>query len=444
MYNVNIFAWQPQQIDPQQELLVQNTFAQINSIPANQTGTIVPHTSANIASLSITSNGITDGNFAIFPVHYVNEIVNFIVQIEDGNGFNIRDFPLIPLSALSLSLLNSTNVSFSSNFGSLSSLQQGGFFKGTFQCTLPILSTQIVAVYNKLSGYSSTFSVYPSGGEYSIRKINEDFDATAAFNTLATQPVMYDKNSFMNLFLGQIVGNANSDPNTLGIKIFEKISNFCANIADVEYCNVESLKSIFDMINVNYQNFNYLYPASMQRLIDILSIKHSNLFGRQNQWQGNFGTKGYTNSQIYGLNTGALLSIPTTILSAGSAATFIITYETFSNTYNLVHTNLISALNVPFYSDGIRFPLSGVNNSWGWNLVLPPGVSGTNVSNYYEFYNFIPGIEGSWGQEFIDFLNTNNTLLSSDNSYNSFVQNGGIIDNIVLFNLLTNLELLSA
>jgi len=267
-YNVNIFASFDQKslIDPQAQLMVGNNVSTyLNTVASNQTASIYSHVWNEITGLSITSNGITDGNFNIFPVKYAGTKINFVVQLIDNQGYSVKDYYLLQPSNCNfvLSGLNGqifTSVQFYSNFGTLSSLTQGGFYKGYLISPITATNVSIYGGYTdsnvSVSGWSSVFNIYDSNGPYDIRKINEDFDQTAAYKSIATQPVLYDKTQLMTNYLGQIVGNANSDPNTLGIETYEKISNYVSNINDPDYCNIDSLKSLLDMVNSSYQNFN--------------------------------------------------------------------------------------------------------------------------------------------------------------------------------------------
>ena len=458
-YNINIFASFAAEslVDPQQPISDYGTVSfYLNTVPGNQTCTISATNLNQITNLSITSNGITDGNFNLFPIKYIGEEVNFIVQVQNISGGNIKDYPLLLssdfrffLSGTNGNIIN--NNTFYSDFGPLSSLEQGGFFKGLFVSPVTANNVALVAVLSttdnvQLTGYSSTFTVYSSSGEYNLRKVNEDFDQTEAFKSLAFQPVLYDKTQFFDGFLGQIVGNANSDPNTLGIEVYEKIANFISNNNDIDYCNLNQLKSLLDSVNATYQDFNYQYPPSLRRLTDILSVKHKNLFGQLNQYQSNYDNKGFTISPVYGLNKGSLLDIYTTILSGGSAVnpTNIIAYEKFSQVYTLVNTNLTNVTNYLSATNSLSsYALSSIDSSWGWDLVLPTGVSGVEVSQYYDFYQYKPGIQGSLLQKFIDFNNPNNTLTITNSSYSDYIAQGGIIDNILLYSLYTGLEVLS-
>ena len=459
-YYVNIFASFNANaiVDPQQELMGQGTTSvYFNTVPANQTLTILPHNSNQVTSLQITSNGISDSsyNFLLFPIKYTSEAVNFVIQMLDPLGNPLKDLPLLNIDNFNFFLADPfgnqiNNVTFNSNFGTLSSLTQGGFFKGTVTSYTSALSVSLFAVlttnnYN-LTGISNTFNIYPSGGIYQLRKINENFDQTAAYLSLATQPILNYNPIFFNAFLGQIVGNANSDPNTLGIETFEKIANYVSNIDDIDYSNLQQLKSLLDSVNATYQNFNYDYPPSLARLINILSVKHKRLFGQTNQWQGNFNNLGYTNTQIYGKNKGAQLNFNTAVISAGPTISpnYIVTYENFSQTYNVVNTNL---LNLTCYqtvlSSVSTYPLSAYDSTWGWDLVLPQNQHNLSIPLYYTFYQFVPRVQGSLLQEFIDFNNPNNTLTITNSGYYSYTSQGGIMDNILLNNIYTSLEILS-
>ena len=457
-YQVNIFTSFDQAaiIDPQQELMGQgNISTYMNTVPGTQTLLVSAHNTNQITNLVITSNGITNGNFTLFPIKYTNETVNFVATLQDSSGYSIKDYPLLQLNNFTFFLADLSgnqvpDVGFASNFGTLSSLTQGGFFRGTFTSITSALSVVLVACLNtgnlNLTGISNTFSIYPSGGIYQLRKVNENFNQTAAYLDLATQPILYDKTVFFNNLLGQIVGNADSDPNTLGIETFEKIANYVSNINDIDYSNLNQLKSLLDNINSTYQDFNYDYPPSLRRLTDMLSIKHSKLFGQTNQWQGNFNTKNFVNNSIYGANLGPQLDFNSTILSAGSAIqpNYIVTLENFSQTFNLVNTNLINLTCYQTVVDLVStYPLSALDNTWGWGLILPTDQN-PNPGLYYNFYQYIPTVQGSLLQKFIDFNNPNNTLSITNSAYTDYIGEGGIMDNILLDNVYTGLDILTA
>ena len=72
-YNINIFASFAAEslVDPQQPISDYGTVSfYLNTVPGNQTCTISATNLNQITNLSITSNGITDGKFNIFPKIY--------------------------------------------------------------------------------------------------------------------------------------------------------------------------------------------------------------------------------------------------------------------------------------------------------------------------------------------------------------------------------------
>ena len=139
-YNVNIFAsFTPDSlIDPQQALVYKNSASPyLNAVPSNITGAVSSHNDTDITGLTITSNGITDGNFNIYPVKYTGEKINFVVRLKDYLGNNVNDYSLLSPSNLTLNLSSYDALKgpyltalFYEDFGSLSSLNQGGFYKG--------------------------------------------------------------------------------------------------------------------------------------------------------------------------------------------------------------------------------------------------------------------------------------------------------------------------
>ena len=171
-YNVNIFAsfQKDSLVDPQQRLSnYGNVSYYLNTSPVSQTCAISGHNYNEITKLVISSNGITDGNFDIYPIKYSGEKVNFVVSLQDIFRGDVRDYSLLQLNNFTFNLSTAFGdyiplVTFNSDFGTLSSLTQGGFFKGYFIC--PYVYTDIVslkAVYTdanlNLTAFSTKFQI---------------------------------------------------------------------------------------------------------------------------------------------------------------------------------------------------------------------------------------------------------------------------------------------
>lgn len=408
--------------------------------------------------LVITSNGIDgvgveNNTFNIDTNKFTNSNIHFVVRIKTQDNIPIKSVSTIPITALNLSIVtaNSTiSARFFSNFGELSSQTYGGFFKGFFNTSVSATNARIRAIYNgvySLTGFSSPFNIYPSEGIYNIRKINEDNDQAESYKLLAFQQILQDKLNFFNTFLGQIVGDKNSDPNTLGIKIFEKIANYVSNNNDVIYSNLPQLISMLRSIGDTYIQYNVQFPPSLQRLVDVLSIPLSYQKGGRNQYSSNFDTKGYVTNNVYGKNKGDKLNFFTSILYRNESPTYykqIVAYEKFSKIYTVLSPLIPDAQNVTYIDPVTKsYPLSTYSSDWGWGLILPNNINNVDIPKYYDFYEYNNVVDGALIQKFIDFDNHNNTYLDQPVTYFDYAKTGGIIDNIITHHLLTNTGIIS-
>ena len=407
-------------------------------------------------SLSITSNGVdSEGSLPnLFPIDknkFAGSRVGIVIKVKDSDNFTVKDIPLIqyPSNFLKLALTDGTNqyaIDISSDFGSLSSLSSGGFWKGYI---IPRVSTLTENVYLsasvniggvEVSGTSNTFNVYPSGGYYNIAKQGEDVDFELIFKEIAIQPLFLDKKVLFNDFLGSIFGNIDSLQDTIGKVTYEKITNFVDNNAVLDFSNIDQLLSIFKSIkfeDLKFSSNNFNLPKELKRLVDLLSINHSRLFGSQNKFKENFKTFGYFNSDLYGMNLGEEITINYTI----TAGQDIVAFEKFGGTYTLLNTYLPLCASSISVSANNTYALSSYNNTWGWNLIVPNGPAAVVLPNYYLFYKYKPGIDGTIADSVINFEDNNTTLSFNTSSYSDWSEKSGIISNIVSQKLYSKLKL---
>jgi hypothetical protein len=272
-----------------------------------------------------------------------------------------------------------------------------------------------------LQGSSNTFSIYDASiGKYDIRKLNENFDPIEQLNSYRFQDFLLDKGDLVFKLIGTFIGNLSSNPNYLGKLIYERISNFSDNIANIDTCNISVLKSMYHMLDETYYTFGngeVSYPAELKRLVDIFSIKFSKLKGSRNKFSENFNSRGYYNDQIienggtpvYGINKGKELDFFTTVLTAG---TNIVAFEKFSETYSLLNTNLSVASAYMAYIDPIQrtYALSGLNSNWGLNLSLEEPINTSLVPRYYSFYEYISGYDDNQTEGIINWSDNQTTI----------------------------------
>lgn len=406
----------------------------------------------DLYKLSITSNGIdgegfTTSSFNINKNKFSNSKIGFVIKVKDSQDFTIRDLPL--LSSVNIVLTDGIinyPASFYSNLGSLSGLTTGGFFKGYMIAEIPTLTENLFLSANcvvnsvSLTGTSDTFNIYPSGGYYNIAKRGEDIDFKEQFKSIAFQPLFLDKKILFDDFLGSIFGNISSVQSSVGKTTYEKIKNFVDNNTVIDYSNLDQLVATLELLNENNTSLktpNAITPGEVNRLINLLSINHSRLFGTKNQFNENFKSFGYLDNESYGSNLGEEVSIYYTV----TAGTDIVAFEKFSGSYKLLNTYLPLCATTATISAGNTYNLSEYNDTWGWGLVLPADGYGINMSNYYLFYKHIPTINGTIADGVINFNDINNTLSFTNSSYQAWAQEDGIISNILSHQIYKGLNL---
>lgn len=271
-----------------------------------------------------------------------------------------------------------------------------------------------------LEGISNTFSIFNStSGEYDIRKVNENFDALQQIKSYRFQEYLSNDDRLFDGIIGSALGTLSSNPTELGKLIYEKISNFTDNVANIDSCNLKTLKSMYTMLNEDlyeFTNNNLHLPADVNRLIDLFSIKFSKLKGSRNKFSQNFKDNGYINEDIvanggipiYGINKGKELDFQTTILSAGFN---IIAFEKFSETYTILNTDILSSAYINFLDGYIKtYHLSSYHPYWGWGLVLPDTYEQNDITKYYKFYEYVDNYDNTQTEGIINWADKYTTI----------------------------------
>ena len=329
--------------------------------------------------LGISSNGLevpTLNTFDINPIKFACTNIAFVIKMLDEEGFPSKSLPMlsldtddasyIPLTATVTNGLSvfadstdtapDSNFLFSSDVGSLSSLLpnvngvfNGGFFKGyvwinTEEVLEDVFITARVEYDGVIyTGVSTDFTIYPID-YYIVAKQGEDIDFKEAFEDIATQPLFTDSKVLMKDFLGTIFGDIESAQDSIGKGTYEKIQNFLDNNTIIDYANIDQLASILEMVDLPRIN-KYSFPPKIKRLIDLLSISQSRLFGDTNQNRDNFNSFGYQDNSCYG--TDRCDKIPKEgVIVAGYD---IVAFEKYSGRWKTLNTMLpLSASDGPF------------------------------------------------------------------------------------------------
>ena len=395
-------------------------------------------------NLSFSSNGLdgegpdsTLSTFNIAATKFADTKISFVAKVKDDNNFTQK--VLAPLSAgydptVNFSLLSgvdapiTVDATFNTNFQSLSTLTQGGFFKGYFTTNN---STLLEDVYlsgaatlslggQVVSGTSNTFTIYPSSF-YTVVKEGENIDIEAAFKDIAEQPLFTDTPILMSDFIGSIFGNISSAQDSIGKATYEKIQNFFDNNTSIDESNVDELDGILQMLDLPELN-KYSFPPKINRLIDLLSISKSQLFGRRNRNQTYYQSYGYKNNEFYGYNLGDKLDINSPITYGQQ----IVASEVYSGKF--------TTLNASF--TGTR-TLNDYDSSWGWPLLTGGGRDLLDIYNFYYQLDVKTDIENN----IIAFDDPNNTISYSLTSYSDWSKNDGTVSNIFSQSLYDGLKL---
>lgn len=330
--------------------------------------------------------------------------------------------------------------------------------------------------YNQVvSGVSAPFNIYNRDNYGAVAKVNENFNSTDAYQSLATQPVIANSPILIDDVMGQIGGNVNAPVNTLGKRIFEKTANYVNNVADVDTCNVEALFSYTDLYgidSVKYVKETLItsYPPDLVRLVDLFSIKRNYLFGTRNNWIENLDKRTNVYNTVNGINTNLqATTYSSQVVTLDPATTrlykpnkYIVAYENFTKLYSLLPLDIYT---VPTQT----FPLSAIQESWGWNLVLPPDFYSLTpqqrvitIGKFYTFYLWNNYIDGTILGNVINWDDSTNTqiklpfyeqypqwnnpsLLSSWNNspLSSWYDDNGYVDRNLIYNLSNGVGILS-
>lgn len=271
-----------------------------------------------------------------------------------------------------------------------------------------------------------------------INKINENFDYTSTFKSYILQESLFDRRDLLDNFIGQIAGNYQSSPTTLGKTIYEKIANYVSNISDIETCNLQALESIFEQYGLTYVDFIPSAPPELRRALDILSINPNKLFGSPNVFSENFGLS----SMEYnlGINLGSKIDIETGTFVVGDP---IVAYEKFSGNYKLIRNTIIpDSQGVPLQVGQI-YPLSAINYYWGWGLITSSKAqSGIAIDDYYIFYKYLPVYQNDTYDSVIDFNNELTTITPRQSGYEDWVKFGGSMDKTLGYALYKGLKII--
>lgn len=422
---------------------IPQSISYINTNPVGFYLDVLPNIPTNLV---FSSNGIiSTGNlpitaFNISPINWSNTWIPFVARFTDNLGYPLTYQPL--LCSIQLLLQDSNSNTISAQFNQLPisnlSLLSGGYYFGTLFTANTGLNLNIQAITNSpsITGYSSKFNILPYKGYDIFNKVNENFDMKGYYNSLRTPEYMYYKNVLFNDFIGNIVGTLSGQAYELGKTVYEKIANYVDNISHIDTANIPSLISLADQYGVNVQPFTFTLPAQLQRVADMISIKHSKLFGTPNNFNEDFKKYGSSIASQIGVNLGSLIDPITGTI--GLSENFV-AYEIFTSTFNIIRFPVLSA-----YSLGDQLPLSAYNSDWNLSLAIPDEVAGSNICQYYSFYRLLPTLSAGTVDNIINWEDINTTLSMTNSAYSNWINSGGIMDTALNYEISKGLRLFTS
>jgi hypothetical protein len=378
-----------------------------------------------VDNFSVTSNGMdgefyAENSFNIDSQKFSNVDIPFVIKVKDSEHFTVKNFKPLSASNLVYTVLSSNEV-ISSQYYTISAKDSfSGAIRNTIRFTSPnkindvkiTVSGSVSSVQGSaysLNGETSVFDVYPQNF-LTIEKKNESYDATEMFKDLRFQEFLLDDSMLFDEFIGSIFGTLTSSYDTLGKKIYEKITNFVQNIQDVDRNEIFPLISQMKMLNTSnnvFEDNSFTYPEKIKRILDLFSISNNKLLGIDNKFKENFDLRGYSSKSVYGINLGDQINTNTYVVSAGTP---IVALEKFSNKYSLLNTEQPVE-----YTTNTVYTLSSYNQNWGWPLVLPDTFQFEDVEKYYLFFEYVDTFDNTLYDNTIIKDNTLYDMLSGEN-----------------------------
>ena len=351
----------------------------------------------------------------------------------DNEGYDngeLKKFKVTIGSTLSSSVTSSLISSVSTDKfpynTSLSSSALTSFFY--FNYTPTNVGTHTLYVIGKptvdsgvLSG-SYTFTVLPSAGS-EFYKINElEFDHKEVLKSYRFQDFLHEYDNLFDGVLGSIVGTVSSSPSTYGKAVYEKISNFVTNNSDVDTCNIDILKKLYDLLNEENTFNTIAVPPSLKRLYDLYTIRFRRLMGMNEKFDESFDTF-YTSNSAYAQNVdyNNPLSVTTYTVTAGTP---FVAVQKFNK--EVIKINPMNVPNTTINTGTTSaYPLSNFNLSANWGWSLDDTTAGTQLSAIYDFYPYIENYNNERKNNILDYTNlSHNTLttqLTSTSAWNTEV-----------------------
>lgn len=172
-----------------------------------------------------------------------------------------------------------------------------------------VVETDETTGFVSVTGESNEFTLLPRRGTHEIVKLNENKDFAGTLRSYMKQSNLRNSSKLYNEMMDAIFGTEGSPVESIGKRVYEKISNYLENHSDIDVCTIESLYGLAQMVNYNLMQVQPSMPAEIQRLMDILSINFTKMRGTRTNFQQDFEKYGNLSQKTIGVNLGPELLI---------------------------------------------------------------------------------------------------------------------------------------
>ena len=208
-------------------------------------------------------------------IHVINSVDNYLYGVAELGGVD-AEMKILPDQ--NLGWYNDTGFVYTLTSEDFKSAQAFGDWSGSkwIRKYAPIYEPYI---FRSMSGYSSSFDIYEFD-KYDIRRFNESWDSADQIKTFARSPHIADNPVFWDGYMKTVWGDAAAKQGeAFGREAYEKISNFVANHADVNTCNVAQLYNLAQYTDVPIDDYGVSLPPELRRIMDIGSVNQQLLWG---------------------------------------------------------------------------------------------------------------------------------------------------------------------
>jgi PKD repeat protein len=274
-------------------------------------------------------------------------------------------------------------------------------------------TAQITGISRKLDFYVD------NSAAYNLFKINENFNLSKYFKSLAFIPALAESSFLFDTFLNNIFNFDENSALEWGTRLYENISNFVLNHTDIDLCNIDQMYDLSEMVDIPNKDYQLFYPDSIKRLMDLASINPSRLRGSKETGGQSFYS---TNNNNGGYNRGSKISSSYTVV-AGTP--LILQDLSLKSSYKLVYTGRINK-NRRYTLDTLVQFLK-LKQPW---------------QNYYSFFEYVPSSDDKQIEGVIDWNNPLTTISYPVSAFKVWLDHEGTLETMLIYELYKGLKLL--